>query len=94
MQTSTYLASKKALTFSKISVSVVEVSSNPGVSMRVIVLPSRMNSSESWTWSVHDSKPVPTRRFEPLARLINWMRPSEFLVAIIKRTLLTDVFPL
>ena len=67
-----YVVAKKAVIISKISVSLFEVLSNPGVSMRTTVRPSRVNSFESWTLSVHDSKPTPTCRFEPLARLINW----------------------
>ena len=86
---------KKAAIIFKISTSLFEVSSNPGVSMRVTALPSRMNLSASWTSAVHDSKSIPIRRFEPLARLINWRQPSEFLVIITRhRTILTDVFPL
>ena len=64
------VARKSAIIF-RISVSLFEVSSNPGVSMRVTVLPSTANLSVTWTSAVQDSKPIPTRRFEPLARLIN-----------------------
>ena len=66
-----YVLFKKGPIFFKISVSVVDELSNPGVSMRVTVLPSRANSSESWTSVVHNSESVATGRFEPLARLMN-----------------------
>ena len=66
-----YVAARKAAMIFKISVSLFEVSSNPGVSMRVTTLPSRVNLPASWTSAVHDSNPVPTRKFDPLARLIN-----------------------
>ena len=89
-----YVVAKKAAIIRKISVSLFEVSSNPGVSMRTTLFPSRVNPSESWASAVHDSRPIPTRRFEPLARLINWRQPGELLAAVIKCTLLTDVFPL
>ena len=85
---------KRAISF-KTSVLVFEfeVSSNPGVSMRVTTLPSRVNSSASWNSVVHACRPVPTRRFEPLARLINW-RQSDQSIMITKNILLTVVFPL
>ena len=68
----TYVVAKKAVIVFKISVFFCGVSSNPGVSMSVTVLPSRVNSSASWISVVHDPKFILTRRFEPLARLINW----------------------
>ena len=67
-----YVAARKNAIILKISVSLFEVSSNPGVSMRVTALPSRMSLLASWTSAVHDSKPIPIRKFEPLARLMNW----------------------
>ena len=71
-----YLAARKDVIIFKISVSLFVVSLNPGVSMKVTTLPSRVKSSASWTSAVHGSKPIPTGRFEPLARLINWRRPD------------------
>ena len=68
----TYVAAKKAAIISKISASLPKVSSNPGVSMRVTTLPPRVNSSAIWTSAVHDPQPVPTRKFEPLARFMNF----------------------
>ena len=90
-----YVADRKRAIFFKISVLVseFEVSSNPGVSMRVTALPSRVNSSVSWNSVVHDSRPVPTRKFDPLASLINWRQSSQSVI-ITKRILLTVVFPL
>ena len=67
----THIVARKAAIIFKISVSLFEVSSNPGVSMRMTFWLSRVNSSASWTSSVHDSDPFATRSFEPLARLIN-----------------------
>ena len=78
----------------KVSVALFVVSSNPGVSTRVTVLPSRVNSSATWTSAVHDINPIPVRRFEPLARLINWRQPGEFPVIFGKCILLTAVLPL
>ena len=67
----TYVVAKKAAIICTISVSLFEVSSNPGVSMRTTFLPLRVNRFGSWTLAVHDSKPIPTRRFEPLTRLMS-----------------------
>ena len=68
----THVVAKKAAIVFKTSVSLFDVSSNPGVSIRVTALPSRVNSFASSTSVVHRSEPIPVRRFEPLARLINW----------------------
>ena len=76
----TYMVAKKAAMTFKISASLFEVSSHPGVSMRVTAFPSRMNSFASWIPVVHGSGPAPIRRFEPLARLINWGQPGQILV--------------
>ena len=65
------LARKNAISF-KVSVSLFVVSSNPGMSMSVTTLPSRVNSPATWTSAVQGSNPIPTGSFEPLARLINW----------------------
>ena len=70
--THTYMAAKKAAIIFKISVSLFALSSNPGVSIRVTVLPSRVKLSTNPTRAVHNSGPIPIRRFETLARLINW----------------------
>ena len=45
----TYVVARKSAIILKISVSLFEVSSNPGVSMRVTTLLSRVNLSASWT---------------------------------------------
>ena len=89
-----YLAARKSAIIFKISVSLFKVSSNPGVSMRLTALPSRVNSSESSTSAVQDSNPDPIRRFEPLARLTNWRLLGEFLATMSGSTLLTVVLPL
>ena len=57
------------------SESLFEVSSNPGVSMRVTDRPSNSKVWANWTVLVQDSSPPPTRRFEPLARFMNYRRP-------------------
>ena len=67
-----HVVAKKAAIIFKTSVSLLEVSSNPGVSMRTTPLPSRVNRSARWTSVVHDSRFIPTRRLERLARLTNW----------------------
>ena len=91
----TYVVARKVAIMFKTSVSLFEVSSNPGVSMRDTVLPSRVNLSANWTSAVHDSKSPPIcRRSEPVVRLMNWRQPGQFLVIISGCTLLTDVFPL
>jgi len=69
---------KKAAIFFKISVSLLVVSSNPGVSMSTTRLPSSVNSFASWTSGVHDSKSIPTRKFERLARLMNYIASTKF----------------
>ena len=67
-----HVVAKKAAMMFKISVSLFEVSSNAGVSMRITALPSRVNSFASSTSVVHRPEPIPVGRPEPLARLINW----------------------
>ena len=76
----TYLLDKKLAILFKISASLFDsrLSSNPGVSIRVTVRPSRGNSFESSTSIVAESKVVPTRSSEPLARLMNWSPQCEF----------------
>ena len=85
---------KKAAMSFKISVSLCIVSSNPGVSMRITLRPSRLNTFASWTSAVHDSNSIPTIRFESLAMLMSWREPGQFLVITTKHPVLTDVFPL
>ena len=88
-----YTMGKEAAITSKMP-SASKGSSNPGVSIRVTTLPSRVNSSEGWILAVRDSEPAENGLFEPLARLINWGQLSEFLVNFAKHALLTVVFPL
>jgi len=59
-----YVVTKKAAIIFKTSVSLLEVSSNPGVSIRTTSLPSRVNRFARWTSVVHDSRFIPTRSFE------------------------------
>ena len=90
----THAVAKKAVIIFKMSTSLFEVSLNPRVLKRVMTLPLRVNLSANWTSAIHDSKSIPIRRFELLARLINWRQPSEFLVTVNRHTILTDIFPL
>ena len=60
-----YAVAKKAAIIFKMSASFFEVSSNSGVSMRISLLPSRVNSFASWIeTAVQDFKFIPIRRFE------------------------------
>ena len=56
----------------RISVSVFSVSSKPGVSMSVTGRPSRSNGGDVCTSAVHERRPSPTGRCEPLMRLMNY----------------------
>ena len=87
------MAKKSAIIFN-ISVSLFVVSSNPGVSMSATRLPSSVNSSASLTSSVHEARSVPTRRFERLARLMNWRVSIRFSDVLKSYSIHTDVFPL
>ena len=89
-----YEAAKNATINFKMSALLFDRSSNPGVSMSIVLLPSTANSSESWTVAVDDSEFIPIRTLEPLARLINWKQLDEFLVIITGHMRLTDDFPL
>ena len=71
---------KKAAMSFKISVSLCVVSSNPGVSIRMTLRPSRVNTFASATSAVHDPKPLAIARFELLAILMNWEGAGQFLV--------------
>lgn len=53
------------------SASLLVVSSNPGVSTNAILRPSTSNGCATSIVSVQDSRPRPTRRSDPLTRLIN-----------------------
>ena len=89
-----HVVAKKAVMSFKISVSLIEASSNPGVSIRITTRSSTVNSTVGCTSAVHESKSFPTCRFEPLARLINWSQLGELLVIITGHTPLTVDFPL
>ena len=67
----THVVVRNAAINLKISVSLLLVSSNPGVSMRRTGRLSRTNSFASSTSVVQDPNFDSTRRFEPLAKLIN-----------------------
>ena len=55
--------------------SLLYVSSKPGVSMRTIRLSSNSKGLETWTELVHDLSPRPMRKSEPLMRLTNEVLP-------------------
>jgi hypothetical protein len=57
---------------SRISESLFAVSSNPGVSTRTTSFPSRRKGDVCSIRSVQDVKLSPMRKFDPLARLINY----------------------
>ena len=65
------MALRKLLIRPRISASDLVVSSNPGVSIKVTVVSFKMNGVAASTSPVHDSKPYPTVRSDPLAKLIN-----------------------
>jgi hypothetical protein len=67
----THMVSKNAAINFKNWVSLLLVSSNPGISIRMTCRPSSVNLSTSCTPAVHDSKSLVTRRSEPLAVLMN-----------------------
>lgn len=55
----------------RMSVSLRDVSSNPGVSIKVTMRPLRRNGLEVRTSDVQLSRPRPTGKLDPLARLMN-----------------------
>lgn len=77
----------------RMSVSLLFVSSKPGVSKRVTRRPSMLNGWETWTWSVHDSRPSPTRRLDPLAKLMNYTYTQFGRHRYEADVVLTDDFP-
>ena len=89
----TYAVAKGAAIISKTSISLFEVSSNPGISMRTTLLPSRVNSSARWTSVALEPKRVLTGSFEPLARLTNWGQLGWFLVIVTERCTAHRCFP-
>lgn len=76
----------------KISMSLLNVSWNPGVSINITGRPSTVNSSEAWTSSVQDLRSVPTESLDLLARLMNCS--GEIRQTDRTRDVLTDVLPL
>ena len=57
----------------KISDSLRELSSNPGVSTNTIERPNSLNGGAICTALVQDSRPCPISKFDPLARLTNYV---------------------
>jgi len=66
-----YVVAKNAAIIFKISVSLLYVSSKPGVSTSSTRCPSRVNSLASWTSAVQDFRFAPIRRLEPLPVLMS-----------------------
>lgn len=56
------------------SASDLDVSSNPGVSIRRTVVPATLKGSEYDTVSVQESRSSPITRLEPEARLMNFAK--------------------
>jgi hypothetical protein len=67
----THISSRYAEIFSKISESLICVSSNPGVSTSLTEAPWHWKVGEACTVFVHDSNFAEVSKFEPLTRLIN-----------------------
>ena len=67
----THRSAKDCAMESKVSMSLLKVSWNPGVSINTTGRPSTVNRSEAWTSSVQDLRLVSTSSSELLARLIN-----------------------
>lgn len=70
MQVTHSVASDCAIMF-KISISLLKVSWNPGVSINTTERSSTVNFSEAWTSPVQDLRLVPTLSLDLLARLMN-----------------------
>ena len=64
--------------------SLLVVSSNPGVSIKVTTRPSRLNGCATWTMLVQDLSPLPMCKFDPLARLMNYAVDEHGLVPSLK----------
>jgi len=92
--TLSYEVDKKAAILVNMSVSLVVVSSNPGVSINVTERPSNQNGCACATSTVHDTNPLPTRRSEPLATLMNWSMLCDFKQICRIIISFTVVFPL
>jgi len=68
----TYVVARKRAIIRRMSASLLVVSSNPGVSINATIRPPSSNGCATLIISVQDSSPAPTRRSDPLARLINY----------------------
>jgi hypothetical protein len=94
MNQGSYMTERCAAIIARTSVSLIVVSSNPGVSINVTRRPSNSNGSVVLTPLVHDSICSPTLRFEPLMRLINYGGKNITILSVAKKNAeLTDVFP-
>ena len=67
----TYESARKEAVILRTSMSLSEVSSNPGVSMRTTGRPSRRKGSVAWTVFVKDRSPSPIPKLDLLMRLMN-----------------------
>lgn len=72
---STYVLDRYAAMDERMSVSLRDVSSNPGVSIKVTMRPLRRNGLDVRTSDVQLSRPRPTGKLDPLARLMNCWNP-------------------
>lgn len=73
----TYVLDRYAAIDERMSVSLRDVSSNPGVSIKVTIRPLRMNGLDVRTSDVQLSRPRPTGKSDPLARLMNYFFKSD-----------------
>ena len=90
----TYVVARKSAIIRRMSASLLVVSSNPGVSINATIRPSSSNGCATLIISVQDSSPAPTRRSDPLARLINYaVISSDVEHVLLQPTLRTVVFP-
>ena len=71
MNTATYEVARNAAIILKTSVSLLTVSSNPGVSIKTTRRPSKLKTLPGCTLSVQDWSPWLTARLDPLMRLMN-----------------------
>ena len=71
MVRTTYVVDRYTAIIFRISVSETLVSSKPGVSTNVIRRLPSWKLAQVSTLEVHDFRPVPTGRLEPLTRLMN-----------------------
>lgn len=68
----THVVAKNDAICVNISVSLLDVSSKPGVSISVTHWPSSSKGEATWTVLVQDWRLLPTGKLDPLTRLTNY----------------------